>query len=499
MLWRTNYFQFLASSTNRINSLDFTTVPGKRSFVDQLSKGITLGHTFDELRRLTNNIPLPSISSTKKQQPHRRVPVTAIIHTTTVTQLYTQVQSVLTQTALPEHIWILCDTNQKAEVEARIMTLDRRRVKVIVRGENATQQPYDRLQTTSYVSTEFVWIIDQDVAPGKRYLENLLKLAHTTQYKSTLLGTEAASLSKNRDQIECRPDTMHSGSMQMKSQVVDMINDNWLLHRSWIPYILEAVEKETTVATEEVGPFVGLFISRSLYINAGIPSIVLPTDPIERAYWGDVRLQKTQKSETCKALENLIQEGEGKEEMSIYQDLFYKKSTAVTTAKPILVYVDSTEDLISLSDLICKFELNQEADLHLVTGGYMNDQQQLKSLLGNLCKKKFDLDIVIHDISLMLQNNEKDWNSVNHLLHRLTRILTVVQPKVLIHSVDIENALYTTIKAASEMVDVTLIHLPTRDIPHALWMTELPIDTLSSNASYSLTYLLLFRHTNLTS
>jgi hypothetical protein len=480
------------------DSLDATIAPGQNSFAHQLAKGLVMGHTFDELRRLTNNIPLPTTTNNNKQ--HRRVPVTAIIHTTTVTQLYIQVQSVLTQTSLPEHIWIICDTNQKAEVEARIMTLDRRRVKVMGKDNSNTTQ-HEWLQTMSHVSTEFVWIIDQDIAPGKRYLENLLKLSLTKQYKSALLGTEAASLSLNtaaeteaeeeefKTRIECVPDTMHSSSRQMKSQVVDMVNDNWLLHRSWISYILDAIEKEkiSSITTpNSLEAFTGLFISRILYINAGIPSIAIPTDPIERAYWGDVRLQKTQKSETCKALGSLV-EDQNMKLSAVHEDLFYRNNEVRTAAlgalnstatkEPVLVYVDSVVNLESLAELLCQFELKQEPDLHIVTGGYLNDQQ-VKSSLLNLCKKE-SLDIIIHDIS-MLHESSNNWNSVNNLLHRLTRIMTAIQPKILIHSVDKENSLYSSIKAASEIVGVTSIYLPTQDIPHALWMTELSIDTISS-------------------
>lgn len=461
----------LTSSRFDLNRIDAIR-PGQDSFVGQLSKNKVAGHTFDELRRLTNKIPLPTTSTSNKQ--YRRVPVTAIIHTKTVTQLYIQVQSVLTQTALPEYIWIICDTDQKYEVDARIMTLDRRHVKVMAR-DNVDAIPHQWLQAAAHVSTEFVWIIDQDIAPGKRYLENLLKLSYTKQYKSTLLGTEAALLSaESQGSIECMPASINSGSRQMKSKAVDMVNDSWLLRRSWIPFVVDEINIGNTTAALDT--FTGLFISRALYMNGGIPSIALPTDPIERAYWGDVRLQKTKKSVTCNALETFLSDEQANDHVA----LSYRNTVSKTTATgPMLFYVDSVDNLEELAVLLCKFENKQEVDLHVVTGGSGKglSDQQVRSSLSNLCGKS-SVDLIVHDISML--HTVPNWNLLNGLFHRLVHIMTVVQPQILIHTVNQENALFTSIKSASEITDVTNIYLPTQDIPHALWMAKLPIDTLLS-------------------
>ena len=337
-----HHFPLVPSSTQQ-EDLD-AIAPGQNEFIRHLSQGSISGHTFDQLRRLTNNIPIPY--STVSKQQHRRVPVTAIIHTTTVAQLYIQVQAVLTQTALPEHIWIMCDTLQKAEVEARIMTLDRRRVKIMVTDD--VEGSIAWLKVTAQVATDYVWLIDQNIAPGKRYLENTLKLSLTKQYKSALLGTEAAIFHQGK--TVCSPDSMHSASRQMKSKPVDVILDSWLLQRAWIPYLLDAMTNENTMETSDT--IVGLFISRVLYMNAAIPSIALPTDPIERAYWGDIRLQKTQKSETCKLLETFVTENEGN-----LQDVYYRHGMDTSfTPVPIAMYADSEEALTSLAPLLCRFE-----------------------------------------------------------------------------------------------------------------------------------------------
>lgn len=358
------------------------------------------------------------------------------------------------------------------------MTLDRRRVKVMARDDDTSLW----LQTAAHVATEFVWIIDQDIAPGKRYLENLLKLSFTSQYKSALLGTEGAVLNMtSKDKIECIPDTMHSGSRQMRSQAVDMINDSWLLHRSWIPYLMDAMEKEERVAAAE--PLMGLFISRTLYMTAGIPSIALPSDPIERAYWGDVRLQRTQRSETCKALEAMA--NDKKMQPAMYQDMLYRgqpSSSPAVAAEPLLFYVDAKDDFEQLAPLLCRFEAKEEIDLHIVTSGNWRglSDQQIKRSLPSLCGYgDFPTRVIVHDLSLLHESTE--WNLVNTVLHRLTRILTVVRPVVMIHALHGDASI--SIDTASKIAHVPSIYLPAQDIAHVTWMTELSLDTLSSTVN----------------
>lgn len=410
---------------------------------------------------------------------NKRVPVTAIIHTNLVTQLYIQLQAVLTQSTLPEHIWIICNTEEKGDVEARIMTLDRRRVRVIAIDDDGDQQ---WLKTMAYVATDFVWLIDQNIAPGKRYLENLLKLSSTLQYRSALLGTEGASLNLNSKRlIECIPDTMHSSSTQMKSGFVDMINDSWLIYRSWVPYLLEALEKRSSDSADPLDAFTGLFISRTLYMTIGIPSIAIPTDPIERAYWGDVRLQKTQKSDTCKTLEDIVQSLHTNGQL-IPDNIGYR-GLSDDSSEPVLFYVDSESEFEGLVPLMCRFASAKDIDLHIVTSGSTRgvSDHQIKTILQSKCNKNdtFAMNFVIHDIGVL--HEPTTYNFAKDIFHRLTRVLAAVQPRIAIHSVEKQNIeLYNGIRASMDYLQVPEIHLLSKDVPHALWIPNLPIKTLSS-------------------
>ncbi|KAI8997279.1 hypothetical protein BDB01DRAFT_770539 [Pilobolus umbonatus] len=451
-------------STSSINRRKNT----QRSIARQLADGSTEGHTFDELRRLTHNIHLPTISSGST----RRVPVTAIIHTMTVSQVYIQVQAVLAQTALPEYIWVICDTLSKANVEARIMTLDRRRVRVIARDNN--QISHQWLQAAAHAATDYIWIIDQDIAPGKRYLENILKLSLTAQYKDTLLGTEAALLT-NETQLECMPDAMHSGSRQMKSQLVDMINDSWVLHRSWISVLMTAILKEDREELP-IEALTGLFISKTLYMNAGIPSVAIPTDPIERAYWGDVRLKKTKKVYTCKEIEKWMSTSP--------TTLHYRDIISTDT---LLFLVDSSEELKSLGPLVCAFATKEDASVHIVTSGKTRgvSDLQIKTQLPELCENK-TTNVIIHDLHILHNHDFEDTHLTTEVLHGLIQIIGLMEPQIMIHTLSTTRDLYKSINTVSELFTMPIIALPTEDIMYSLWMADLPIEILSKWNDFSI-------------
>ena len=101
----------------------------------------------------------------------------------------------------------------------------------------------------------------------------------------------------------------------------------------------------------------------------------------------------------------------------------------------------------------------------------------MKSTMATLCSKN-QTNVIIHDLSM--SHKLSPWASINDLLHRMTRILSVVQPHILIHSIGKENEFYASMLSATKIAQLTSIYLPTQDIPHALWMTELPISTLAS-------------------
>ncbi|OBZ84220.1 hypothetical protein A0J61_07726, partial [Choanephora cucurbitarum] len=172
---------------------------------------------------------------------------------------------------------------------------------------------------------------------------------------------------------------------------------------------------------------------------AGIPSIVLPTDPIERAYWGDVRLKSkhSQITSTCQ------QANQTKLEIS------HQPS--------VLFYLDSLKALNDLKPLICQFNQLSTIDVHLIT-------HQPNVTVD--CHKS----VWIHPVDLLYRH--PDWQQFEQLPMRWKHLFTSIQPHLIIHTSPMMRAMQT-------ITNVTSIYLPSQEIQHALWMTDLSLDTLT--------------------
>ncbi len=155
-----------------------------------------------------------------------------------------QIQAVLSQTVVPDLVWIVGDNAQQAQ-----SLQDGKRVRWVEQNDVA--------KAISEVQTDYAWVLDVEVLPGKRYLEYLLRVGSMPAYESSLLGTEAVE-----EDSEC--------IWTDKSRVVKEIRDSWLLKKSWKKYW----QKEA---------------SRSLYEHAGILSVLLPSDENDQSYWGNTK------------------------------------------------------------------------------------------------------------------------------------------------------------------------------------------------------------------
>ncbi|KAG1052173.1 hypothetical protein G6F43_005671 [Rhizopus delemar] len=277
------------------------------SFIQQLARDTTIqGNTLDELRRLPRAAFIPS--------------VTVIIQTHAL--LPQQIQAVLSQTVVPDLIWIVGDNAQQAQ-----SLQDGKRVRWVEQSDVA--------KAVSEVQTDYAWVLDVEVLPGKRYLEYLLRVGSMPAYGSSLLGTEAV-----QEDSEC--------IWTDKSRVVKEIRDSWLLKKSWIKYW----QKET---------------SRSLYEHAGILSVLLPSDEGDQSYWGNTK-RKTSCTKAAAGWKTRIPENailiyvHTKEMQKVACDFMKKGQEMVvvsekkfeqcSTGPAPLFKTSNTEDVIRIVDLM---------------------------------------------------------------------------------------------------------------------------------------------------
>ncbi|KAI9247529.1 hypothetical protein BY458DRAFT_551081 [Sporodiniella umbellata] len=160
--------------------------------------------------------------------PIHIIPSTTVI-VKTHSSLSAQIQAILSQSIVPDNIWITGDANQVGTLQSN------KRIKFV---SDALSKP----------KTEYTWILDEEALPGSKALEYMLK----TVTDNMAVGTEG------EQQEHC--------VWTEKSKAVEKLRDSYLLRSDWVPY------------------------KDSLYQH-GIRSTLLPSNTADKNYWGNTRRQ----------------------------------------------------------------------------------------------------------------------------------------------------------------------------------------------------------------
>ncbi|KAJ1628182.1 hypothetical protein T492DRAFT_841794 [Pavlovales sp. CCMP2436] len=104
--------------------------------------------------------------------------------------LCAQIEALPAQTAVPSHIWLVLFGSpivHKLEQVARSYNDLRTTISVVESDLNLKY--YGRMQVAVRAPTDFVLIIDDDMIPGAKFVEQMVRTAHTREYERALLGS----------------------------------------------------------------------------------------------------------------------------------------------------------------------------------------------------------------------------------------------------------------------------------------------------------------------
>ncbi|KAI8146347.1 hypothetical protein BJV82DRAFT_601439 [Fennellomyces sp. T-0311] len=451
---------------------------GSDTYSRQLLHHRVRGHSSYELEKLGEGARLRFVD-----EHARTVPVTAIIYYSSNGQLHTQIESILGQSVVPEALWIVCTPSVQADVKSKTVAFkNNKRVKIMV------WDPIEWLQVALRVSTEYLWIIDQDIQPGKRYLERLLRLSMTDEYRHAFLGTQAVVFKQQHlnAPLQCIVDVVENGSFPSKSQSIDMITDLWLFKRSW----LSAVSVDPSMQKQLDPRLFGYSVSRSLRLHADIPSIVIPTETLGQDYQIKRLLGGTKatdaKSSLCSVIESYL--GETRKAGLAWRESIAApgiKSYAISTKSPVMFVFDGLDHKEQFVHLACQFQRIGLADVHIITTGEqrgLSAMAFLKSLQQN--HPECAEGVNVHDLDAGFSSMDTSL-FLKQATHGFTQILSLIQPRVIIY-LDRNSVTKRSIQVAADMTKVTAIGLPPRDIKHASWMASLPAESLASWNDFSI-------------
>ncbi|KAI8374517.1 uncharacterized protein BYT42DRAFT_615674 [Radiomyces spectabilis] len=403
------------------------------------------GHTYTELKQLANNVPLVDTPS-----------ITVLIRGDEDSdRVEAQVRSVLSQSIVPEQIWVT--TRHKNTLQNRFKNQN---INIMERSDDQSW-----IHLLQFVNTDYVWIL-QDAVPERQYLEWILRLSLTDEYGDALIGTETARLRNQTHTINVRQ-AMQQDELNQMSQAVDMVNDAWLLRRSWISTIISANARQPRSLPRAL---TGYMISHTLYYEASVPCIGLPV-PSE-----DKTVDSAQPIEASKqqilAVNAALQD-------PIHRFAYQSRVDAAMASA--LFVIDGVEQQKQIVPLLCQFQ-NKHANVHAVVTGVH------RGLSGTdfsafLRDESPACNVSIHDLRIDFGREaglpaDETWTSSNQVLHRLQRLINWVQPRVMIHVQQQTDPILASIINAGTITQTVTIGLPARDVAHVMWMADLPLVSL---------------------
>nr|DAD28015.1 TPA_asm: hypothetical protein HUJ06_029483 [Nelumbo nucifera] len=226
--------------------------------------------------------------------------------------LCSQLNSLLQQT-LPFHsVWVLSFGSPKELSLKRIVeSYNDSRISFI--SSSYDFKYYGRFQMALQTEADLVYILDDDMIPGKKMLQILSHVAGIDKYKNSVLGSIGRILPfrqkdytfpsyrkfRSKEAGLYLPDPAY-GIIVDRIVQVDFLSSSWFLSAELVKTLF--IETPFTFMTGE-----DLHLSYQLqkYRNAG--SFVLPVDPNDKETWGDSEHRLAYVSETTVIFKDIVQ------------------------------------------------------------------------------------------------------------------------------------------------------------------------------------------------
>lgn len=373
-----------------------------------------------------------------------------------------------TTNSIDLQISIICPSQLKLQIDEKLTGANHIKVKVIDRSTLSTTSTSSttfspgtagasiwlQLLRPQDIETDYLYVMDENIPPSPYALKELEYLLHVNQlddYKNALIGTKALVFSPIKDQESfCLP--IDTRLPVDKAQPADMLLGAWLLHKSWLPYIM------TDMTVESLNLPLGYYLSLNLNQQLDIPTILLPVASEDQS----TNVNK----QYCEQIQQEWTVNTGWSELITKNRFPTVLQYRELKEHGALIVAQGSKQLISLYPLLCRFK-NYPAHLAIL-GNDLN-----KEIVNNALKEtNCDGNVLLHDFSNMKERHEDA---------SLGRLVKVIRPRILIQIKPAEpklSPMYYAIQSVANAHQITEIGLPEKDIVHALWIPDLSLDAL---------------------
>ncbi|KAJ4979815.1 hypothetical protein NE237_010595 [Protea cynaroides] len=342
---------------------------------------------------------------------------------------------------------------------------------------------YGRFQMALQTEADLVYILDDDMIPGKKMLQILSHVVGTEKYKNSVLGSIGRILPfrqkdytfpsyrkfRSKEAGLYLPDPAYDITIDRIVQV-DFLSSSWFLSAELVKTLF--IETPFTFMTGE-----DLHLSYQLqkYRNAG--SFVLPVDPKDQDTWGDSEHRLAYVSETTVIFKDIVQVRDDQWWRALSTGYMTQWAAMYPQKIDALFYAHSLEEVKALSPLIAKFRstVGKKAYIAVSGGSYCPCEEAAAALNWpkSVCRERrfkiFDLGI-----GAVSNSSDSEVPVLQAVYSSMKGLVKIHNPSVLITVTDIDTNVKKALKMASETnPNSTLVLLPRSSVSKVLWMADL--------------------------
>ncbi|CAN4098921.1 unnamed protein product [Withania somnifera] len=377
--------------------------------------------------------------------------------------LCAQLDSLLSQT-LPFHrVWVLSfGSPNEISLKRIVHRYNDSRISFI--SSTYDFKYYGRFQLALQTEADLVYIIDDDMIPGKKMLQILTHVAGTDKYKNSVLGSIGRILPfrqkdssfpsyrkfRSKEAGLYLPDPAYNITVNKIVQV-DFLSSSWFMPAELVKTLF--IETPFTFMTGE-----DLHLSYQLqkYRNAG--SFVLPVDPNNKDTWGDSEHRLAYVSETTVIFKGIVQ---------VRDDQWWR---ALSTG-----YVSQWA---ALEPLLLKFSSTVGKKAYIVVSGgnscTCEDAAAALKWVKTVCKER-RFKIMDLGVGVLSGNSNSEVPVVQGVYASMKGLIKIHNPSLVITVADTDSNVKKALKMATEANtnSSTLVLLPRSLVPKVLWMADI--------------------------
>ncbi|KAK4541376.1 hypothetical protein RGQ29_033243 [Quercus rubra] len=391
--------------------------------------------------------------------------VTVILNHFKRKTLCAQLDSLLEQTLPFHHVWVLSfGSPNELSLKRIVDSYNDSRISFI--SSSYDFKYYGRFQMALQTEADLVYILDDDMIPGRKMLQILSHVAGTDKYKNAVLGSIGRILPfrqkdftfpsyrkfRSKEAGLYLPDPAYDITIDKIVQV-DFLSSSWFLSAELVKTLF--IETPFTFATGE-----DLHLSYQLqkYRNAG--SFVLPVDPNNKETWGDSEHRLAYVSETTVIFKDIVQVRDDQWWKALSTGYITQWAAMHPQKIDALFYAHSVDEVKVLAPLLEKFRSTFGKKAYIAISG------------GDFLPLFKIFDLAIGSLSGM-SNSEVP--VVQALYSSMKGLIKIHNPSVVITVADVDPHVRKALKMATETNSngTTLVLLPRPSISKVLWMADL--------------------------